>query len=373
MSLKTALLAAAALAMCSVNAFAEILPAKGSVTVPISGGQVRPAEKDQAILKAQQNALDRYIAENNPAKQRIYNEARGSIMDHLKDYILGVTILAENSDSKAKTYTVSIRADLNTNALENRLSDSAGQTAARADGRDILMVFVSRSPTSVQKFDDRVYKRVDTQSGESCASKESVKTHEGEKVRRRSVSTTGTAEANVSVDCKTSDSVETGGSTTTKADKVSWAISEAADFDQEMTGAMAASGFNLVPAEYVEKLNLKAVRADYGRGDDLDPQTLRSLVAAAKASGLPYVVLGTLTSDLPSKDPVTGNSRALVTVNAKLLDVTGAFPRPVAAIGPVQYSGLGPSDSVAKTQATSSAAKDVAKTLMDRLAVKGVR
>jgi len=328
MSLKTLMLATAALCLVPSAGHAEVLASKGVGTVALAGSRASPAERDRARLQAEENALDRYIAENNPAKQRIYDGAKTSILQNIGDYVLGITVLAENTDNAAHTYTVSVRADINSNALENKLSDSVGQAPARNDGRDIMLVFVSRNRTSVQSFDDHVYSRNDAQSQGGCKSNVANQTREGERVRRGSVGTSDSAKTSFAYDCRASDVTESGGSTTRKADKVAWAVSEAADFDQQITGAMADSGYNLVPAEYVEKVDLTAIRSDYARGDDVAAPTLRSLVGAAKAAGLPYVVIGTMTIDMPDRDPVTGNVREFVSINAKLLDVTGAYPRP---------------------------------------------
>lgn len=373
MSLKIMLLAVAALGLVPSIGNAEVITSKGIGTVGLSGGKPSQAERDQARLQAEENALDRYIAENNPAKQRIYDGARTSIVQNIGDYVLGITVLAENTDTAAHTYTVSVRADINSNTLQNKLSDSVGQAPARNGGRDIMLVFVSRNRTSVQSFDDHLYSRNDGQSQESCKGSVSNQTREGERVRSGSVGTSDSAKTSAAYDCKLNNVTESGGSVVRKADKITWAVSEAADFDQQVTGAMADSGYNLVPADYVEKVDLTAIRSDYARGDDLAASTLRSVVGAARAAGLPYVVIGTMTIDMPDRDPVSGNVREFVSINAKLLDITGAYPRPVAAIGPVQYAGMGPDEAVARTQATTISANEVAKTLMDRLAVKGVR
>ena len=105
---------------------------------------------------------------------------------------------------------------------------------------------------------------------------------------------------------------------------------------------MTDSGYNLVPSEYVQQIDLQAIRNDYARGNDLAPQTLRAMVQAVKAANLTYVVLGTMDVGMVDVDPVTGNKRVYVSINARLLDLSGAYPRPVAAIGPAQYSGPGP-------------------------------
>lgn len=370
MSLKAflAVLPMAALFIGSA-ACADIVSEKGVGTLSIDHRKPTPAEYQTVLRQAESNALDQYIAENDGAKQRIYDAARPQIMNSLDKVVLNVTVLAETYDKVSKTYTLAVRVDINQNVLENFLG---GFTPTASNGPDIALVFMSRSRSSVQKFDDRVYQRTDSQSAEGCKTSTSVKTKEGESVRRHSVGTTGSATTDDSIDCHSKDVTETGGSTTTKANKVEWAVAEAADFDQQITGDMTDSGYNLVLSEYVNQIDLTAIRNDYSRGTDLAPQTLRGMVQSVKAAGLSFVLMGTMDVGMPDVDPVTGNRRIFVTINARLLDLTGAYPRPVAAIGPIQYSGLGPDDQVALTQATKSAADDVAKTMINHLSVKGV-
>ena len=48
------------------------------------------------------------------------------------------------------------------------------------------------------------------------------------------------------------------------------------------------------------------------------------------------------------------------------------LPKTVASVGPVQYSGLGPDDAVAKRNALALAAKEVAKTIVHQMNAKGL-
>ena len=100
-----------------------------------------------------------------------------------------------------------------------------------------------------------------------------------------------------------------------------------------MTGVFASSGLEIVSAEFVDGLNLAAVRKDFGTGNDLSSVTLRGVVTAVRASHSQYVVLGTMDQELPDRDPVTGNVRVFVTVNAKVYALSHAAPRVVAENG----------------------------------------
>ena len=175
------------------TAMADVVTAKGVGTVSTRSGKPTPDERQQAILQAEANALDHYVAENDSAKQRIYDSARSDIVSHLDKYVLSETILVETADAGGRTYTVTLRAEINQNALDNFLGDSQGLTPTHSGGQDIALVFVSRSRSLVQTFDNRVHTRSESEAANSCSGAATGKTKEGEAVGSHSVNTSGTA------------------------------------------------------------------------------------------------------------------------------------------------------------------------------------
>ena len=81
---------------------------------------------------------------------------------------------------------------------------------------------------------------------------------------------------------------------------------------------------------------------------------------------------GTLDIGAPDLDPVSGSRRVFVSVRGQVLDLQAKLPRRVASVGPVQYSGLGPDETVAMRNALNKAAKEGARTLVDQLNAKGI-
>jgi len=114
------------------------------------------------------------------------------------------------------------------------------------------------------------------------------------------------------------------------------------------------------------------IETDYKSGNDLQPQTLRSIAAGMKENQIPYIALGTLDVGLAEKDPQTGLLRVAVTVNAKVWDVTKPIPRTRVAVGPVAYAGVGPTEEEARGNALKAAANNAAQELSSRMTTMGL-
>jgi hypothetical protein len=240
---------------------------------------------------------------------------------------------------------------------------------------------------TMKSFDDRVYKRADASvqvtANASKSGKSTVKekTSEGESIKKGRIETSGsrTDEVDVAVASKEGTTstaiVENGGSTTRKASETSWRILPSANLNQVFVSAFSQAGYDVIEGAMVEtdKFKIAAIEADYQSGNDLQPQTLRNIAAAMKQSEIPLVALGTLDVGLAEKDPQTGLQRVAVTVNAKLWDVTRPIPRTRAAVGPIVYAGVGPTEAEARANALKSAASNAAQELSTRLANLGVR
>ena len=121
------------------------------------------------------------------------------------------------------------------------------------------------------------------------------------------------------------------------------------------------------------QFSVAKVEADYASGNDLKSATLQSIASGMRVAGVPYVALGTLDISPPGKDPATGLVRVGVTVNAKVYNVSKAIPSTQAAVGPVQFAGVGPDDATARGSALKLAATNAARELGSQLTAKGMR
>lgn len=345
---------------------AETASGKGMGSVNYSW-RLGADDRQEALRKAKLNAVERYIADTNAARSRAFDQQRDRIAAHIDDYVLGATVLSENEDKAAKTYNVVIRVDINGTRLLNDLGGGSATAAAVASTQHPMLtfLFVARSQSSVQSFDDKVYKREDVDASASR------KTHEGETVRAHSVDTSD------SMDTHASMAVTSGGSTTRKADKVDWTVSRASEINTAMTGLFADAGYDVIEADQVESssnglLNIDQIRAAYSHGDDLPSQLMRNTTQGVQQAGIGLLAIGTLDVGMQDKDPVSGNTRVYVTVTGKVYNVSSKFARTVSSVGPVQYAGLGPDASVARTNALKLAAQNAAQQMVDELNNKGI-
>ena len=279
-------------------------------------------------------------------------------------------MISEHHEQSRKAFEVVVRADINETKLDLDLAKFSPALQSPGGEVDVVVVFLARAPSEIKKFDERRYQRADVSvSGSQDVDFRSTG-RETEDIRSNSIGTSDSYSANASENRQGSITVETGGSTVVKASEISWAVSNVRDIDQTITGVLTDRGMEVVPSEYIDNLDLVSVRNDFGSNDDLAPETLRALVSAVKANGISMLLLGTLDTELTDQDPISGLPRSHVMVNGRILDVTGKFPRVISSIGPIQFSAIGSTETVAKTNAMKSAASEAATRLVDDYALR---
>lgn len=337
-----------------------------------------PEVRAEALAKAKVGALEAYIAQTNPARATLFAGRRDEFAAQVDRYVLSSVVLSEQDDKASKTYTVTVRADINAAVLQAALT-GGGAGAAPSGPRSLLtFLFMARMQDSVQSFDDKIYRRSESKQSGSDRSGRSEKTSEGESIRQSSIGTNGSISTRSMNQNDSASSSTTGGSTTRRSDAVVWKVTNAAEVNSVMTGTFSAAGYEVVEAEYVEgesggMLSIDRIRKDFSTGSDLSPETLRNTTAGVRNAQIPLLAVGTLDVGLRDTDPVSGNVRVFVTVTGKVLNVSGRFPRTVSSVGPVQFSGLGPTESVARTNALTIAAQEASRQMVDELHVKNVK
>lgn len=350
--------------------------------------EVPPKAREKAQQEAMLKAVEAYFAEAGQSEAANFDAIRSKVLENQGRYILDSSVIAEDDDKKSFKYTVVVRVSLNVANLRNAVqaSSAVGQ-AANGEKSMLAFVFVSRQVAAEKSFDDRVYKReeakVQVQAGakrqEGSTQKE--KSSEGESVKRGQVDTYGskTQQRDDSVHVDVSKILvatsETGGSTTRRASESTWRLLPSANLKQVFSAMFAQAGYDVVEVADLESERFKVadIEEDYKSGNDLQSKTMRTIAAGMREGGVPYVALGTLDVGLAAKDAQTGLMRVDVTVNAKVMDVTKSISRTKAAVGPVIYSGVGPSEDVARANALKSAASNAAQELSSRMTTMGMR
>jgi hypothetical protein len=368
----------AAFVLWASTSSAQVVSARGQGTV-VFEGRLGPEERQAAMTQAKIAALESHVAESSRGFLQSFNQRRAEFVSNIDRYVLSATSLSEAEDRKAKTFSVVLRVELNQALLRADLeAGSAVGQVASAERSLVALLFMARRQSSVQAFDDRVHQRADTRTAVNASEREDERTREGESISASSIATSGSVERGRSGVIETSVSTTTGGSTIRKADAVVWDVGNASEINSAMTGVLSTAGFEVVEAEYVEgesggQLDIERIRQDFSTGSDLSPEVLRATVAGVRTAQIPLLAFGTMDVGMRDRDPVTGNTRVHVTVTGKVMDVSGRFPRTLASVGPVQFAGLGPDESVARTNALLLAGEKAAQQVVDALNARQVR
>lgn len=384
-------LIAVVIAALAMQVGAQVHQARGQFalsykdSVGTFGRKEAPAEiKQKAQQEAALKAVETYFAEAGQSESANFDTIRAKILENQSRYILDTTVISEADNTKDLQYSVVVRISLNVANLRNAVqASSAVAKTADAEKSALSFVFVSRQVDSSKSYDDRVFKREDKTANLSVSRQDrsavSEKTSEGESVKRSQVSTHGSAsqevDRGVDISAKSTRTSETGGSTVSRANESTWRVIPSANLNQVFIAQFSQAGYDVIEAAMVEsdKFKVSEIEADYKSGSDLQPKTLRSIAAGMKEAQIPYIALGTLDVGFPGKDPQTGLVRVSVTVNAKVWDVTRPIPRTRAAVGPVVYSGIGPSEDEARGNALKSAASSASQELSSRMTTMGLR
>lgn len=378
------------IAAWALQANAQIQQARGQYSVSYKdamGSNLKEAPaavKQRAKQEAELKAVEAYYAEAGQSESANFDAIRTKILADQGRYILGSVVIAETDSPKDFQYSVVVRVSLNVANLRNAVqANSAIGKAAEGEKSAMSFVFVSRQVDSTKTFDERVFKRQDSsaQLSGSNTNKDNTKekTTEGESIGKSQVSTSGSIsrETSRSTDAseKTSVTSETGGSTTRKASESTWRLLPSANLNQVFVSQFSQAGYDVIEAGMVESSTFKVanIETDYKSGNDLQPQTLRAIASGMRENQIPYIALGTLDVGMAGKDPQTGLMRVSVTVNAKVWDVTKPIPRTRVAVGPVVYSGVGPTEDDARGNALKAAANSAAQELSSRMAAMGLR
>jgi len=378
MQIIRALLASIVLVAVSPLANAQTASAKGMADVVYSG-KFSPAIKQDALQKAKVNALDRYFAETNQGKSKNYEIIRNQLINEIDNYLLGTTVISEDLKEKQRSYSLVVRVDINTPRLENALQGSSVMAnSATAEKSLLTFVFVARQQTKTKSFDDTVTKSAEFEEGESGSLDTRDRTSEAERISKTKVETADKTSSSYESKKVTKVSGTTSGSKVSTAELVKWDVTRTNEINTAMTGVFATAGYEVVEAEYLEQeskglLSVDAIRNDYKSGDDIASATLRNTTTGAKNAGVQFVAFGNLDVGMRDTDPASGLVRMHVTVTGKVLNIKGRYPVVASSVGPLQYSGIGPNETVARTAALKLAAATLAQQMMNEVNAKGVQ
>ncbi|HEY4074742.1 MAG TPA: hypothetical protein VGM52_16720 [Herbaspirillum sp.] len=364
----------------SANAtLADVVVARGKATVRYTEWSANADTKDKALFNAQMKAIETYYAEAGDSASENLDAIRAKVKEDPDRYILESTVLQEEDKGDVRQYTVTVRVSLNGSNLRNALKKSTASAAVPPGQRSQLaFVFVSRQVDAQTTYDARVTKRAVLSDKGSISASTSEKGSEGESVGRSHVSTNASTASKGNYSAERAVTLETGGASVSRSGTSTWKLIPSQNLSQAITQIFKTSGYRVVEAQFVEpltngKLKVSAIENDYKSGNDLQSVTLQNVVTGLRTAQVRYFALGTLDVGPVGIDPATGLQRVAVTVNAKVIDVGQGIPESVAVAGPTQYSGVGPTEDEARTNALKQAAQSTARELTSQLANAGLQ
>lgn len=352
------LLAGTILMAAAASALAQRVEVKGVGTYQYEGGffsSSKPTDEEtaKAVAVAKLSAWKNYVATLNQARQQALGQHEKEALDNLDKFIIDFVVIDAVKDSSTKTVKVAARVAFNDQAVSQFVSGVTvgnGQQAARSQDSLFSFLFMARKATSIRQFDTR---------------RTAVRQHES--------ATTTAADGAVS----STQTASVGGNALKKEDEVAYGVSSSQDLDSAMGEVLSSSGIEYVGYEDIvsncSAVPVKTFQSEFVNADELSPQTRASVISAARNCDVRYFAYGTIDTEIATVDPVTGNQKVFVSVRSQLWDIRQRLPRKIGSVGPKQYAGLGPNQSVAGRNALSAAARDLAKTLVDQLNAKGIR
>ena len=338
---------------------AQNVEVRGTGTIQYEGSffskDPSDSDKHNALNSAKLSAWKTYVAGVNSAKQRMIMENIQSNLETVDKFVTGFQVIDQKVDPNLKTYSVLVRVGFNSGLIDQFLESKtvgSGSSSGSAQKGDSLFtfLFMSRRATSIRQFDAR---RTQIQEASTSAS-----TDDSGGVTAKSAKTTG-------------------GSTLRKEDAVTYAVSSGQDMDSAMGEVLNTSRVDY--ANYDDLVStckappVNQFKDEFVNNDELSPQTRSRIINAARECGVRYLAYGTIDTGVSDVDSVTGNRRVFVSVRSQLWDISQKLPRKIGSVGPVQYSGLGPDQSVASRNALQNAAKETARSLVDQLNARNVR
>jgi hypothetical protein len=373
MQIIKSLLFTAVLCCFAATSVAQVQQARGKATVSYKGRSAPADVKVKAQQEAELKAVEFYYAEAGESEAANFDAVRDKIKENPSRFILESTILSEEDITAKQQYTVTVRVSLNVANLRNLVrGTSAVAKGGKQERSAFAFLFISRQSDSIKSFDDSIAKRAELSGVVDVKSSEDEKTLETEKIKGGSVATTGRKTQDGNLTAKGSFSADTSGSRTRRASESTYRLIPSANLNQIFASTFARAGYKVSEAALVEpftggRFKVSAIEDDYKSGNDLKTSTMQSIVAGMRAAQIPIFALGTLDVGLAGPDGATGLVRVAVTVNARVMDVTQAIPETIAAVGPVQYAGVGPTEDEARTSALKLAASNAARELNSQL------
>jgi len=351
------------LCFISQGVVAASVTVKGHGTVDYESGAFssEPDKKDirKARKKALKKAWKKYVSKFDDAKRKAYRSLQDDFLDNINDYVIALKVVEKEVDEDSETVTVYVRVEIDDSKVQAQLSESMPQVTG--NNEYFAFLFVTRQQGSITQKDDKVTSISSAETLHSASEK---------------VKASGGSAASLDKE-KTVGKTVKGGSRTSSSEKVKWVIQGSKEVDTAVKQALVNAGYKpMTYGQLPEKScgagapSSDSIRNEFVKRVDITSKTKVAMQEAAQNCRVSYLGTGTLDIRKATKDPVTGNELVSVSVTAQISDTKGMFATTIGSVGPVQYKGLGGSESEARTNALLKASADLGKQLVNQLGMQ---
>ena len=337
----------------------------GNVTVTYEPGAFssKPSaeERVKTINKAKISAWEKYTQSFSPSKMKSYRQIESSILGNIDAYIIESNVIDERINSDINQLKLILRVKINTAKFEAKLQEvSTAGSKRTGSGSMFSFVFVARQEDSKKSFDVKRTK---------------ITMNEGSGFEKENTSHNSTAALN-SNEYKSIKKTTSGGSSVRKSSKSKYRILSSDGINTSMNQALTVSGFEVI--DYGDVVSEcggtepSVIKQEFTERNSITRLSRKNAIKGSRECEVSFFSVGTLDVGMSEVDPVTGNQRVFVSVNAQVWNIDKRLPRKIASVGPVQYQGLGPNEKVAQNNALILAAKSAATEIVNQLNAKGL-
>lgn len=315
----------------------------------------KTSEFNEVLSQAKSNALRSWAAGKSVAISTLFAENEQQILANIDDYFLNAQV---DHRCKGKSFKLKVKGVVDVNRIS--LLGKAAPAQFSGPRSRMTAVFLARKADFVKSYDT---KRTSIEASTTFSEGSETASMSGS-----SASTEGYS--------STKNIRETGGSSESKADKINWNVYRPSGLDASVNQTFSSFGFRTIDASQVASrfsgFDLEAFKDDFAFGDDLSAATKNNAFDAI-AGKIPILVIATVDVGQKDTDPGSGLKRVYATVTAQVYQDDGLFFETVASVKPTQFSGLGPNETVAETNALIKAAESASNEIVQQLNAAGIR
>ena len=315
----------------------------------------KTSEYNEVLSQAKSNALRSWAAGKSVAISSLFSENEQQILTNIDDYFLNSQV---DHRCNKKSFKLKVKGVVDVNKIS--LLGKAAPSQISGPRSRITAVFLARKADSVKAYDTKrtsINANTTFNEGSETAS-----------MAGGGASTEGYS--------STKNINESGGSSVTKADKITWNVFRPSGLDAAVNQTFSSFGFKIIDVSQVAsrfpRFDLGAFKQDFAFSDDLSPDTKNNAFNAISGK-IPILVIATVDVGQKDTDPGSGLKRVYATVMAQVYQDDDGWWSTVASVKPTQFAGLGPNETVAETNALIKAAESASNEIVQQLNAAGIR